>query len=121
MRCFIANERTALDDMWQRLSKDYYIDPDLTLMLVESLGSYLYIRWYLEQRNEAHHIDVYLDDLMEAALLTHIPRNQILACWDQIYRAVHSSLWEFHQKAGTIRGVNPLLENHHLLGLMVFS
>jgi|AntDeeMinimDraft_5_1070356.scaffolds.fasta_scaffold09138_3 hypothetical protein len=122
MRSFIASERTALDEMWQRLSKDYYIDPDLAMMLGESLGSYLYLRWHLECKNQAHHMDIYVEDLLEAALLTHIPRQQILRCWDDIYQAVVPSFRDFVQLSGNLKGVTLILkENQHLLGLVVFT
>lgn len=122
MRCFIAAERTALEDMWRLLSKDYYLDPDLVMMLVESLGTYLYVRWDLERNDKMHHMDVYLEDLLQAALLTHIPRHQVLHCWDGIYTAILPSMREFFKESGKVRGVNPLLkENQQLLGIMVFG
>lgn len=122
MRCFIAAERTALDGMWQQLSQDYYIDPDLAMMLVESLGSYLFIRWDLERKDQLRFLELYVEDLMQAALLTHIPQQKLLDCWNSIYHAVRPSLHEFVSQAGKIRGINAILkENQHLQGLVVFT
>lgn len=92
MQCFVSTKRDLLYPMWERLKREYWLDPNLMYTVSEALGTYLYIRWRMDRYGGHADLHIYMEDLIEYGALHDVPYRILSECWDFIYKELTPTL-----------------------------